>query len=557
MLEWLLKQRLSVKLFMPSVVGVVLLLASGAYVFALVAGQRTLQKEYDQASEQERQVENLVREYSQAQARIYKGVCLALAGMGSQKAGAAIQSVVDSRKAMESSLEAMIQDKRNGELHDSLSAAGAVSEKFFSYALQVQENIDDPATAAANMVTTERKYEALRSKLEFVGARQHENKARAAAGIQRHLSMLTTSVIASTSVVAFLTLAVAFFNLKFVMHFVQRIREDVRILASGDFSHRVNVTVGDELGELASSVEEMRLSFCGLIQGLKDTAGVLLESSNGSHDISNRLAEDVSIVDNRTHMISSSSREAKEQAQRMVSGAVSVSQSAREVASALEQMKTTASAISQNCVHEDSMAKETGRTAEDMLRGMEGLDSAASEIGGILKVINDIAAKTKLLALNATIEAARAGEAGKGFGVVASEVKELAVQSSLAATQIQERVLSVQTQASVSMKSVREIAQAIQQFSQISSVIAVAVSEQSSMVHQISGSVQNVSSSANLLVEGLQDVALRSSDVMEAIEIVGSATASASALASETANNALFLNQMAQNMEQSISGFTV
>jgi len=71
-------------------------------------------------------------------------------------------------------------------------------------------------------------------------------------------------------------------------------------------------------------------------------------------------------------------------------------------------------------------AAEADTKMEQLITATRNIDQSSSQIGSIIKTIEDIAFQTNILALNAAVEAARAGSAGKGFAVVAVEVKKLA-----------------------------------------------------------------------------------------------------------------------------------
>ncbi len=214
----------------------------------------------------------------------------------------------------------------------------------------------------------------------------------------------------------------------------------------------------------ASSLKEISRQTDELRSSSEETSSSLAELVTSSSEITNNmdnLSKEIDTSTSSLQQLSSSLNDLVDVVDIISDAVESTSASTTEIRASIKEIESRADESRKLVTNIRQQTEQTGlvsitKTIEGMKKVKNSveltgevisvLDTKSREIGKILQVIDEVTDRTTLLSLNASILAAQAGHHGKSFAVVASEIKNLSIDTSNSTKEISDIINTIRKQ---------------------------------------------------------------------------------------------------------------
>jgi len=323
---------------------------------------------------------------------------------------------------------------------------------------------------------------------------------------------------------------------------IMRLLDEMGALADGDLTAHATVTE-DITGAIADSINYTIDALRNLVTQINDTTVQVSSAAHETQATAMHLAE---ASDQQAAQITTASSAVNQMAASIEEVSSNANDLANEASASVEIANKGSTVVQDAISGMDTIREQIQETSKRIKR----LGESSQEIGDIVEIINDISEQTNILALNAAIQAAMAGDAGRGFAVVADEVQRLAERSGNATKQIEALVKTIQADTNEAVISMERSTSEVVQGARLAQNAGGALEE-----------IEHVSSSLAKLIQAISDTTRQQSiaavSISDSMNVVQEITTQTSAGTNETAASIGNLAELANDLRQSVAGFTL
>lgn len=342
-------------------------------------------------------------------------------------------------------------------------------------------------------------------------------------------------------------------------------------LSKGDFTvKRLDKGANDELGQMSASLNDMYDSNRNVIKQISDESERITEASGNLSNMAGKLTDEFDKIKTNMSAVNDNMMSQGAATEEVNASVEDVNASVQTLAGETDRSTASVVDIEKRAAEIEKSSREAYENATKLVEARRGeLEEAnekskvVAEIGNLANSIADIAEQINLLSLNASIEAARAGEHGRGFAVVASEINKLAESTKEAVVKIQETISGVQD----AFASLSDSSNALidfldktvtpdydnfvnvgKQYGDDARSFGEVTDNIKNMVDSISMAMDEVSKAIQNIAESTQETAEHSSDITNSINEVGEVVDTVGEMSENQ-------QEIAKSLDSAISGF--
>lgn len=255
-------------------------------------------------------------------------------------------------------------------------------------------------------------------------------------------------------------------------------------VAAGNLNIQIDNRIlnrNDEIGDMGRSLQQMLLSFGGIVHQIMDTSARLDSVSDEYGESFQAIVEQIRGINASMNEIArgastqaSESREANGQVIHVGDAITATVERVGTLSSSSDKMKQYSDTANKTLEELAAITAQTKIAIQSVQEETNETNQSTKDIQAASQLITEIASRTNLLSLNASIEAARAGENGRGFAVVANEIRSLSEQSRQSAAKINAIVHQLMVNSDNSVRTMEEVTEiGVRQAEMLSSTISM------------------------------------------------------------------------------------